>query len=259
MKKICILFLFVSLLLVGCTSATESIDKAYNKMKGLENFTTGYLIETTGNSSNNQKMKIDSYLNGKTDLKSKQSSFTLSVMSGNSKGMSVNMYSDENNNQFTLYMEGSLSKSGWSKNINSDDQKEVKINTIPLLDIVNKTTNVKKSFYKENNMEKYRLTISNKDMKEIIADIVERAGDDLESELEVKDKGSTTVSLYVTNEGYIGKVIINLADYIKDKGDKQFIESIVATITYSKFNKSNVTIPTDVINKAVLYESNFFN
>jgi hypothetical protein len=242
-------------MLVGCTGGpADTVMKASSKMDKLSSFTTKMAIEVAGTSEEGD-VEVSMVLDGKMDIKNKKNAFTIN-MDMAALSISMDMYTVEENGKITTYTENPFGVEEWVKTVEDaakteEDTTAMYKNATEMLTIIDKASEFKevKSDLKDN--KKYDLIIPNTSLKELLSNNDDYLGLE-ESDVSFNEEGNTTISVYITKDGYIGKMVIDMSQLIKSNTEEAKITKMLFTIEFSKFDQSTVTIPKEVIDSAVL-------
>ena len=214
MKRL-LIFLGIIVLLNGCKTKTNLIEKAKNKMENLNSYTMTTNINSTIFYNNySTTLTIDSNI----DLKNNVGKFSITtIYSGNTS--IENGYVKIDNNQIITYTN---KDNNWYY---STDQSIFKF------DILDNIKN------KEIDASDNKIKISFDD--DIIKNIL-----NLDNNY-IIDNDNTEIYLYITNDKYISQITMNVPLTINDDNIKSCIMNV--TINFKNYNKlDNITIPDNV-------------
>lgn len=242
MKKFVALLSAVALLMCGCSEKKKAPEEVMKKSEELfttaENITVKMVMdmemEYEGEKSS---MKIDA--NVKMDIKNDIMDMDMSMDMG---GMSfdVKTYSEKVDGKQITYTQD-LFGDGWTKSTDEEEESTEVSNFIP------NGTNIKEVKSDIDGMTKYEMTITADEVNELMGETGDLAGTE-----EMTFKENVVLEVYVNEEGYIGKMVMDLTDvYETTEGTEENITKCVVTFEFSNLNKTSVSIPEDVKNSAV--------
>jgi hypothetical protein len=165
MRKIALFLGFVTLLVVGCTSPAQEVQKASDKMNSLDNFSTRLVIDIEGKEDGKAQSMMMT-VSGKIDTKNKLNNMNVSMF-----GFSVDMYSEEKDDKVITYTKNPYAEGEeWIKAINTKEEakENYNVNTAEFLEIIDKASKFEKMNSDVADMEKYGLTLSNTDLKQYL-------------------------------------------------------------------------------------------
>jgi hypothetical protein len=234
------------LLVVGCSNPALKVNEASKKMEELDNFSFKFSFDIAGE-QDGEEQEFTMIMNGKTDNKNKTGYMTTNIL-----GMEIKIYTKEENGNVVTYTENIFGESGWTKSVAPVTEESSMVDVDGFLSLLDKALKISEVSSDVNGMTKYQLTLSVDDMKEIMNSTGETLDED---DVTLKEDGEAVISIYITSEGYMGKMIMDMTDLIEATEEATF-SKLSFTIEFDDFNKAEVIIPTDVVNNAV-ESSNF--
>ncbi len=247
LKKIGIMLCVVLLLVVGCgkkeLTPQEVFDEAIKKMETLENASFKMNVEVAA-VSEGESQSISVAIDGKIDDKNKMTDMTLDLDLG---GISIatQVYTEEVDGNTITYTKDVMGD-GYTKTTEpTDSSLDVDFNEVA--DFFNGKREITKVKSDIDKLDKYEVKITKDDFQEIFGSVSEILDEDM-SGIEIKN--DLVADIYINEEGYMTKVVIDMKDVIGEIEGVEYTK-LSLTIELTDINKTTVTIPDDVRNNAV--------
>lgn len=243
MKKLLVLFMVITLFTTGCFLTAESkIASAASKMNSAKNMTMNMemLIEGTNEDGDAQKVNIEASI-----LTDNETNISNTKMKMSALGMSfdIESYAKEEGNQTTTYSTSPFS-SGWTKTTVETTTNE-EVDPTEIANIAKEAIEIKELTPTEKGTEKFELLVEPDKMEELLDSVNGTTSQDKE-DYNLTEPLKIIITL---KDGYFYDFSLNMLDYMTEDAKKD-VDKAQLYIKFTDFNKTEVSIPSTVINTA---------